>query len=105
MCVVITFVATSGLHGGRRADQDQLIADAFADDDIIADFERENEARVEAQKPIDIDLLLPGWGEWAGPGKLEVSKYRKKRCVRIVCVCDFLACIKVNNQSANNGTT
>uniref|UniRef100_A0A182Q1E6 U3 small nucleolar RNA-associated protein 14 homolog A n=1 Tax=Anopheles farauti TaxID=69004 RepID=A0A182Q1E6_9DIPT len=44
------------------------IAEAFEDDDIVADFEREKQDERKKDMPQEIDDTLPGWGEWAGPG-------------------------------------
>uniref|UniRef100_A0AAG5CU35 U3 small nucleolar RNA-associated protein 14 n=1 Tax=Anopheles atroparvus TaxID=41427 RepID=A0AAG5CU35_ANOAO len=44
------------------------IAEAFQDDDIVADFVKEKQDEREKYMPKEVDLSLPGWGEWAGPG-------------------------------------
>lgn len=44
------------------------IAEAFEDDDIVNDFEREIADEEEKKQPKDIDLTLPGWGSWGGCG-------------------------------------
>lgn len=44
------------------------IAEAFQDDDIVADFERDKDDERKKSQPEDIDLTLPGWGSWAGCG-------------------------------------
>ncbi len=59
-------------------EQAALLAQAFEDDDVIADFEAEKRAVEEAEQPKDIDLCLPGWGEWTGPG-MSVSRKKKDR--------------------------
>ena len=58
------------------------IAQAFADDDVIDEFRDEKRDIQERDKPKDIDLTLPGWGEWHGEG-LQPSK-RKSRWIRCV---------------------
>jgi len=60
--------------------QRELLAEAFEDDDVLADFEADKLATEDAEKPKDIDLTLPGWGDWAGPG-IDSSKKKKKRFV------------------------
>ena len=40
--------------------QKDLIAEAFADDDVVEDFRAEKDALVAASKPKNIDLTLPG---------------------------------------------
>ena len=55
------------------------VALAFAgDDDVVAEFAAEKQKVVEREQPKDIDLRLPGWGEWSGPG-IKPSQCRKKR--------------------------
>ena len=44
------------------------IQQAFANDDVAEEFVREKDETVEASKPKDVDLSLPGWGCWAGAG-------------------------------------
>ncbi len=58
--------------------QRMTIAQAFADDDVIAEFREEKRALEERDKPKDIDLSLPGWGEWTG-GDSKPSKRRRNR--------------------------
>jgi U3 small nucleolar RNA-associated protein 14 len=48
--------------------QMQVMEMAFADDDIIQDFEGEKAALIESDLPVDKDVTLPGWGSWAGNG-------------------------------------
>ncbi|PKS11476.1 hypothetical protein jhhlp_003240 [Lomentospora prolificans] len=56
-------------------DQD-LIARAFAGDDVVAQFEQEKEELAEEQDDKIVDNTLPGWGSWAGDG---VGKREQKR--------------------------
>lgn len=42
------------------------IAEAFADDDVLAEFREEKRALEDEEQPKSVDLTLPGWGEWAG---------------------------------------
>lgn len=64
-----------------RNDAEAKVALAFAgDDDIVAEFAAEKEKIIERERPKDIDLRLPGWGEWSGPG-IKPSQHRKKRFV------------------------
>lgn len=62
------------------ADEQQrmTIAQAFENDDVVDEFSREKREIVARNKPKDIDLTLPGWGEWGGTG-IQVSKHKKKR--------------------------
>lgn len=53
------------------------LAEAFADDDVVDQFVEEKKKVIDANNPKDIDLTLPGWGDWGGTG-LKVSKRKKK---------------------------
>ncbi|KAG0299390.1 hypothetical protein BGZ98_010089 [Dissophora globulifera] len=48
--------------------QRDLVARAFANDDVVTEFEKEKMEVMEAERPKDVDLTLPGWGSWAGKG-------------------------------------
>lgn len=54
------------------------IAEAFEDDDIVAEFEREKEDESKKNGPEEIDLSVPGWGSWSGSG-IDPSKQKTKR--------------------------
>jgi len=58
--------------------QKDLIAEAFADDDVVESFKAEKEALIAASKPKNIDLTLPGWGQWGGGGAMPSKRKRKK---------------------------
>lgn len=64
-------------------DTDQLmtIQQAFANDDVLEEFVREKDEVVESSKGKDLDLTLPGWGEWGGPG-VKVSAKKKNKFVK-----------------------
>lgn len=53
-----------------------LVARAFAGEDVVAEFEREKDEIAEADDDKVIDNTLPGWGSWVGDG---VSSREKKR--------------------------
>lgn len=60
---------------------DNLLAEAFADDDIVDEFE-EKKHRIEAdENPVaeEDDITLMGWGSWTGPGTEEIQKKRKTK--------------------------
>ncbi|NWI09888.1 UT14A protein, partial [Crypturellus soui] len=59
-------------------DQRGVITEAFAGDDVVADFRREKRKAEQAGKPQPVNLVLPGWGEWGGTG-LKPSKKKMKR--------------------------
>ena len=54
----------------------ELVARAFAGEDVVGEFEREKEEVEEADDDKVIDNTLPGWGSWVGEG---VSKREKNR--------------------------
>ncbi|NWY25133.1 UT14A protein, partial [Pheucticus melanocephalus] len=59
-------------------EQRGMITEAFAGDDVVADFHREKRKAEEAGKPQPVNLVLPGWGEWGGMG-LKPSARKVKR--------------------------
>lgn len=61
-----------------------MITEAFAGDDVVADFNREKHKAEEAAKPQPLNLVLPGWGEWGGTG-LKPSNKKIKRYVWMGC--------------------
>lgn len=56
-------------------DQD-MVARAFAGDDVVAQFEAEKDEMADADDDKVIDNTLPGWGSWVGDG---VSAREQKR--------------------------
>ncbi|KAK2490484.1 hypothetical protein MC885_013496, partial [Smutsia gigantea] len=67
---------TEELEDEQERAQKQMIKEAFAGDDVIRDFLKEKREAVEASKPKDVDLTLPGWGEWGGMGLKPSAKKR-----------------------------
>ncbi|NWU84248.1 UT14A protein, partial [Onychorhynchus coronatus] len=59
-------------------DQRGMITEAFAGDDVVADFCREKRKAEDEAKPQPVNLVLPGWGEWGGTG-LRPSARKVKR--------------------------
>ncbi|NXT63216.1 UT14A protein, partial [Chaetops frenatus] len=59
-------------------EQRGMITEAFAGDDVVADFCQEKRKAEEAGKPQPVNLVLPGWGEWGGTG-LKPSARKVKR--------------------------
>ncbi|XP_019329028.1 PREDICTED: LOW QUALITY PROTEIN: U3 small nucleolar RNA-associated protein 14 homolog A, partial [Aptenodytes forsteri] len=59
-------------------DQRGVITEAFAGDDVVADFRREKRKAEQAGKSQPVNLVLPGWGEWGGTG-LKPSAKKIKR--------------------------
>lgn len=64
----------------ENPDQMAGIAEAFEDDDIIEDFNKEKTEEIEKDKPQDVDLSLPGWGTWGGKD-LKMPERKRKRFI------------------------
>ncbi|KAM4609314.1 U3 small nucleolar RNA-associated protein 14 homolog A [Polymixia lowei] len=62
----------------EKDEQRGIIREAFAGDDVISDFLKDKRKQEEAGKPKDVDLTLPGWGEWGGLGLKPAPKKRKR---------------------------
>lgn len=56
--------------------QKDLISEAFAGDDVVAEFEAEKREVIEEEGDKEEDVTLPGWGDWAGD--LAPQKKRRK---------------------------
>lgn len=61
------------------AEHQLTVSQAFEDDDIVADFNRDKTKDSEL-KNTELQLAMPGWGSWAGAGiSKEVLERRNKR--------------------------
>ena len=47
-------------------------------------FRAEKAKLIEATKPKDVDLTLPGWGEWGGGGLKPSKKKRKRFTIKVI---------------------
>jgi U3 small nucleolar RNA-associated protein 14 len=70
-------------YGGKAS----LVAEAFAGDDVVADFKKEKEDVRNAARP-KVDLAvsdMPGWGDWGGKNLVAnpARKRRKRKHVRM----------------------
>ncbi|KAM4860107.1 U3 small nucleolar RNA-associated protein 14 homolog A-like isoform 1-T2 [Thomomys bottae] len=74
--------AIEELEDEVERDQKQIIKEAFAGDDVIREFLKEKKETAEANKPRDIDLILPGWGEWSGMGLKPSAKKRRQFLIK-----------------------
>lgn len=76
-----------GFHfAGNELTQRDLIAQAFAGDNVAAEFEAEKEAEAERELPkIEAPSVLPGWGAWASTQKepkwLAAAKLKAERYI------------------------
>ncbi|XP_063904554.1 U3 small nucleolar RNA-associated protein 14 homolog A-like [Zophobas morio] len=59
-------------------DQRAVISEAFEDDDIVDEFNKDKSNEADKDKPKNINLTLPGWGSWGGTG-VKVNKRKKRR--------------------------
>ncbi|XP_050348045.1 U3 small nucleolar RNA-associated protein 14 homolog A [Nymphalis io] len=59
------------------------IEEVFEEDDVVASFRQEKEDEINNDKPKDVDLTLPGWGQWGGKGvKSKTFKRRNNRFIK-----------------------
>ncbi len=58
-------------------EQRMNIQQAFADDDVVDEFQEEKVKKIDEETPKDIDLTLPGWGDWGGHGVNPLPKKQK----------------------------
>lgn len=61
-------------------EQRRLMSEAFAEDDVVGEFKKSKARIADEEQPKDIDLYLPGWGGWAGPG-IKTNKRKKRKYV------------------------
>ncbi|ORX55819.1 small-subunit processome [Hesseltinella vesiculosa] len=57
--------------------QRDLVAQAFADDNVVEEFEEEKQAVIAEDGDKVEDLTLPGWGNWGGKGVKKSAKKKK----------------------------
>ncbi|KAL8655483.1 MAG: hypothetical protein Q9210_000841 [Variospora velana] len=55
-----------------------LVGKAFAGDDVVAEFEKEKEERMQSEDEQVIDETLAGWGTWVGAGIGKKAERRNK---------------------------
>ena len=59
--------------------QQDVIAEAFAGDDVVAEFEQEKTRVADDEGDKEEDVTLPGWGDWAGSG---VNPRKKRKSIK-----------------------
>ncbi|XP_033340966.2 U3 small nucleolar RNA-associated protein 14 homolog A [Megalopta genalis] len=70
----------NALDDSENEEKQNVISEAFADDDVVEEFRKEKQEKVKASQPTDIDLTLPGWGSWGGKN-IKPSKRKTKRFI------------------------
>ena len=75
----VTFQTPTLVQGDNTNQTKLSIEEAFADDDVVAEFEAEkNSIAAVNQSENEVDSSLPGWGRWGGSGVAS----RKKRPIK-----------------------
>lgn len=64
----VEFETLTYAKGRPALKQADLVAKAFAGDDVVAEFANTKEATEKEDAPQEIDETLPGWGSWTGDG-------------------------------------
>ncbi|KAL7753702.1 hypothetical protein RI367_000633 [Sorochytrium milnesiophthora] len=64
---------------GLQFTQRELVAAAFANDNVVAEFEQDKQDIVDEDAPKEQDLTKPGWGSWGGAG---VPQRKTKKVVK-----------------------
>ncbi|KAK7049701.1 hypothetical protein VNI00_005732 [Paramarasmius palmivorus] len=54
--------------GAKAFEQRELVARAFAGDNVVKDFEEAKRREIAMDAPKEVDTTLPGWGSWGGIG-------------------------------------
>ncbi|KXN84966.1 hypothetical protein AN958_11811 [Leucoagaricus sp. SymC.cos] len=54
--------------GLKAFQQRDLVALAFAGDNVVHEFEEAKKRAIAADAPKDVDTTIPGWGSWGGQG-------------------------------------
>ncbi|WVO21772.1 uncharacterized protein IAS62_003085 [Cryptococcus decagattii] len=62
---ITDLLPASGVKAFKQRD---LVAEAFAGDNVVEDFAAEKARQIEADAPKVEDTSLPGWGSWGGKG-------------------------------------
>ncbi|KAH9897707.1 Utp14 protein-domain-containing protein [Cubamyces lactineus] len=58
----------SRANGVKAFEQRDLVALAFAGDNVVQDFAEAKRREIQEDAPKEIDTTLPGWGTWGGKG-------------------------------------
>ncbi|KAG8685948.1 hypothetical protein FRC08_012830, partial [Ceratobasidium sp. 394] len=60
-------------RGPTAFKQRELVAMAFAGDNVVEDFSVEKQRVIEEDAPKEVDTTLPGWGSWGGRGTKKLT--------------------------------
>ncbi|KAE9395799.1 Utp14-domain-containing protein [Gymnopus androsaceus JB14] len=52
----------------KAFEQRELVARAFAGDNVVKDFEEAKRREIAMDAPTEVDTTIPGWGSWGGSG-------------------------------------
>ncbi|KAF9478917.1 Utp14-domain-containing protein [Pholiota conissans] len=55
-------------NGVKAFEQRDLVALAFAGDNVVRSFEEAKRQEIAADAPKEVDTTIPGWGSWGGSG-------------------------------------
>lgn len=80
--------AVAKAQGPNAFKQRDLVARAFAGDNVVTDFVEMKRAEIERDAPKEEDLTLPGWGAWGGKGARKTQKQEKKKHVKKIAGID-----------------
>lgn len=69
-------------QGPTAFKQRDLVARAFAGDNVVTDFVEMKRMEIERDAPKEEDLTLPGWGAWGGKGARKSQKQQKKKHIK-----------------------
>ncbi|XP_049288428.1 U3 small nucleolar RNA-associated protein 14 homolog A [Anopheles funestus] len=82
---LLTAIPTTIMSGELSDDEEAddahrlTIAEAFEDDDIVADFAKEKQDERQKDIPQEVEQTLPGWGHWAGAGIQPITQRQTAR--------------------------
>ncbi|XP_046674064.1 LOW QUALITY PROTEIN: U3 small nucleolar RNA-associated protein 14 homolog A-like [Homalodisca vitripennis] len=62
-------------------DRHLVITEAFAESDVVEQFQKEKEDETSKSAVGDVNLSLPGWGSWAGHNLKPVTRRKRKKFV------------------------
>ena len=80
--------AVAKAQGPNAFKQRDLVARAFAGDNVVTDFVEMKRMEIERDAPKEEDLTLPGWGAWGGKGARKTQKQQQKKHVKQIAGID-----------------